>query len=162
MNPLYLLAILSICNPFIQIILPETEHKYETGIKLEDEKSFIANKIFIGTPIGIAVWRDRAVIQNCVFIGCDDEGIILLSDHNIVRNCFFFYCSDGIEMQWSCNNLIQSCYFFRNTHGIDAIQSDNNNNTLVNCVFYECSGTPIWYRQSNNNTEIDCTIIDRN
>lgn len=134
-----------------EIVTAETDFKYETRITLIRDGEIVQNRTFIDIPIGIAVWASNTCIENCTFIGCDDEGIVFFfsSGNNIVKNCVFYQCCDGIELQGSCNNSFINCVFLNNSHaGVDGLRYSNNN-SFFNCVFYG-NVMGVYFRESEN------------
>jgi len=145
-------------NPANNLITSQTGFKYETGIRIIEDGQTVKNKTFIDIPIGIAVWGSMAIIENCTFINCSDEGIVFfeMSHNNTVRNCVFYICVDGIELQRSCNNTFWNCDFIENSHaGVDAILGSNNDNDFYNCGFYD-NYMGIYSYDSYSNRIINC------
>ena len=150
---------------------------YTTGLRISGDRSKILNCNFYDNPIGIAIFSNENIINNCSFRNCRDEGIALIGtktsncDFNIISNCTFFNNCDGMELQYSSNNKIENCSIFNNSHtGIDAIISSNNNNIINNCKIYNNNVNGIYLSDSYNNLIISCffwgnkngDIIDKN
>ncbi|EMR75194.1 Right handed beta helix region [Thermoplasmatales archaeon SCGC AB-540-F20] len=95
---------------------------YTTGVKIIASQTAIEDCTVFDTPVGIAVWSSKNTISNCIFYGCEDEGIAFLGsatsncNDNLVTNCVFYDNCDGIELQYSSNNVISYCEFYDNTH----------------------------------------------
>lgn len=133
--------------PRYEFVHGETNELYEYGIKLTENNSIVTNRIFKDIRIGIAVFSSNNVIENCVFINCSDEGVVLLrhGTNNTIRNCRFVDCCDGIEIQNTFNH-IHNCKFIDNYHaGID-ILSLNSKNYISNCEFTGCNTFEIYRR----------------
>ena len=140
---------------------------YSTGVKIIAENSKINNCNIYDTPIGIAVFSNDNIIDNCYFWNCKDEAIALIGtkiskcDFNIISNCTFYNNCDGIELQYSSNNTIDNCSIYDNSHsGIDAILSSNNGNIIKNCEIYNNLVNGIYLSSSSNNTIIKCNLWD--
>ena len=140
---------------------------YSTGIKVSADKTTISNCNIFNTPVGIALWSSNNIISDCLFWGCDDEGIAFLGspsnkcDNNIVSNSEFFNNCDGIELQYSSNNRISSCKFYDNSHaGIDAIGKSNNNNVITDCELSNNKAFGIFFANSNDNTISKCDFSE--
>jgi parallel beta-helix repeat protein len=140
---------------------------YTTGIKITAPRTIITQCNIYDTPVGIAIWSSQNTIQNCVFRGCQDEGIVLLGNpnHNCVENRIetskFYGNCDGIELQYASYNFISNCIFYENSHAaIDAIGSDNNDNTISNCEFDNNDGFGIYLSKSTGNSIIKSSFIE--
>jgi parallel beta-helix repeat protein len=140
---------------------------YTTCVKISASSTTIQNCSFHATPIGIAIWNSTNTISGCDFIGCDDEGIVLLGttktpcSNNTITSCTFHENCDGIELQSARDNLIAFCTFTHNTHaGIDAIESNNNNNIISHCEFNNNQGFGLYLTGSTNNLITQCTFSD--
>ena len=138
---------------------------YTTGVKIIASHTTIEDCIVFDTPVGIAVWSSKNTISNCIFYGCEDEGIAFLGsstsdcNNNLVTNCIFYDNCDGIELQYSSNNVISYCEFYDNTHaGIDAIGSSNNNNIISHCDLYDNDVFGIYLSRSSGNQITQCMI----
>lgn len=138
---------------------------YTTGVKIIASQAAIEDCTLFDTPIGIAVWSSKITISNCIFYGCNDEGIAFLGsptsecNNNLVTNCVFYDNCDGIELQYSSNNVISYCEFYDNTHaGIDAIGSSNNNNIISHCDLYDNDVFGIYLSRSSGNQITECSI----
>jgi len=157
---LMLSLLLLICSlSLASYVTRESDFIYESGIDINEDNQIIENMVFYDIPIGIAVWSSNNLIANCTFIGCSDEGILLIGSNNVIDNCVFYGCVDGIELQKSSDNTIINCRFLNNTHaGIDAIRENNNNNNFISCLFY---GNPYgcFFKESENNRFIDCNFM---
>jgi parallel beta-helix repeat protein len=140
---------------------------YTTGVKISASNTTIQNCLFSDTPIGIAVWNSGNTISQCTFQRCTDEGIVLLGTEertcgdNTIITCLFSENCDGIELQHASTNQIISCSFTKNTHaGIDAIESDNNNNIISDCIFTHNRAFGLYLARSNQNLITHCTFTD--
>ena len=140
---------------------------YSTGVKITVSNTEIDDCNFFNTPIGIAVWSSENNIKNCVFKGCEDEGIALLGSkytechNNEILNCTFYDNCDGVELQYSSGNTISNCEFYENTHtGIDAIAKSNNNNVISDCKIYNNRVHGIYLSGSSDNKIINCEITE--
>jgi parallel beta-helix repeat protein len=140
---------------------------YTSGVRITSSHSRIIECFFYDNPIGITVWSSNNLIENCIFKGCSDEGIVLLGceyskcKNNQIINCVFYDNTDGIELQHSSNNIIINCEIYDNTHsGIDAIASSNNKNMIRNCRIYNNSVHGIYLSKSFDNKIIDCEIFN--
>lgn len=138
---------------------------YTSGVRICSSNSRIYNCNFYDNPIGIAIFSNKNIIENCVFWNCKDEGIALIGTNisncnfNKIMNCTFFNNCDGIELQYSSNNLIENCSIFNNTHtGIDAINKMNNGNIIRNCEINNNKVNGIYFSSSNDNKLISCNI----
>jgi len=138
---------------------------YTTGIRVLKDNVTIDQCIFQQTPIGISIWSNENTINNCSFIFCSDEGIVLLStaystaNHNVIKNCYFENNCDAIELQQSCYNTIKDCIMINNTHtGIDAIAKENNHNIISNCTIKNNRVHGIYFTHSKENKIINCVI----
>ncbi len=138
---------------------------YSNGISITSPKTEIRDCYIYDTPVGIAIWTSNNIIENCIFMGCKDEGIALIGssysdcNNNKIINCVFTENCDGIELQYSSNNKITNCKFYNNRHaGIDAITSSNNKNIISNCKIYNNDVYGIYLSSSSNNKIIDCLI----
>jgi parallel beta-helix repeat protein len=148
-------------------IMNQGEGLYTTGVKISVSNTTIKDCSFHDTPIGIAIWSARNTISNCVFQGCDDEGIVLLgtstlacTDNDII-SCLFSENCDGIELQYAANNQIDSCSFIRNTHaGIDAIESGNDYNIISGCTFTDNEAFGLYLARSSQNLITRCSFSD--
>jgi len=136
---------------------------YTTGIKVNADKTKILNCNIYENPIGIAIFSNENLIDNCMFWNCRDEGIALIGtkiskcDYNFITNCTFFNNCDGIELQFSSNNLIENCSIYNNSHsGIDAIISSNNKNLIKKCKIYDNTVNGIYLSSSFDNEIIKC------
>jgi len=140
---------------------------YTTGIKITSSGIKLENCLVENTPVGIAIWSSENIIENCSFIGCDDEGIALIGgttrkcERNQIKNCSFYSNCDGIELQYSSYNLITDCTFKENYHtGIDAIREENNNNTIAYCTITNNNVHGIYLSASSENKIIRCDITE--
>ncbi len=140
---------------------------YTTGIKVISSNVEIDACNIYETPVGIAVWSEKATIKNSEFRNCVDEGIAFLGwkghecNYNKVINCVFLDNCDGVELQYSSYNEIRDCRFINNTHtGIDAIASSNNNNKIINCEIKDNRVNGIYLSSSSDNEIIDCEITN--
>jgi parallel beta-helix repeat protein len=148
-------------------IMNQAAGLYTTGVKISASNTTIENCSFHDTPIGIAIWSAHNTISHCVFQGCDDEGIVLLGTStlectdNTITSCLFSENCDGIEFQYATYNQISSCSFIRNTHaGIDAIESDNNNNIISECIFTDNGAFGLYLARSAQNLITQCSFSD--
>lgn len=146
-------------------IMNHAEGLYTTGVKISAKNTTIEHCMFHDTPIGIAIWSGQNTISQCVFQGCDDEGIVLLGTsaiactNNTITSCIFSENCDGIELQYATHNQINSCSFFRNTHaGIDAIESNNNNNIISECTFTDNDAFGLYLARSSQNLITQCSF----
>jgi len=140
---------------------------YTTGIKITASHTTIQDCRITDTPVGIAVWSSYNTFEDCEFYRCEDEGIALLGsesmqcDANTMQRCTFENNGDGIELQHSSHNLIEECTFQHNAHaGIDGIGSQNDDNTIRECVISSNEGYGVYFAHSKGNTLEHCTIID--
>jgi parallel beta-helix repeat protein len=140
---------------------------YTTGVKISASNTTIQQCRFHDTPIGIALWSSTNTISGCDFTGCGDEGIVLLGTpttpctNNTITACTFYKNCDGIELQYATHNHITSCTFTENTHaGIDAIASDNNNNIISQCEFFDNQGFGLYLTRSSQNLITRCSFSD--
>jgi parallel beta-helix repeat protein len=138
---------------------------YSQGIRIVSSYNKISNCNIYDTPIGIAIWRSNNIIENCVFSGCNDEGIALLGsinnpvNNNTITNCIFYNNLDAIEIQYASGNTISNCEIYENTHsGINAIASNNNNNTISNCKIYDNGIHGIYFSHSKGNRIINSEV----
>jgi parallel beta-helix repeat protein len=138
---------------------------YTSGIRILSNHTTIDHCIIEDTPVGIALWTSLNTISNCLFLNCDDEGIVLLDtsyspcQYNSIINCTFLYNCDGIELQQSSYNIIYNCTMRFNTHsGIDAIRNNNDYNLISNCVICDNKVHGIYFAGSSNNRIISCCI----
>lgn len=138
---------------------------YPQAIKIASEYAKISECNIYDTPVGIAIWTDNNIIENCIFRGCKDEGIALLGskknpcNYNTISNCIFYENCDGIELQHSSGNTISNCEIYENTHsGIDAIASNNDKNTISNCNIYDNNVHGIYLSSSKENKILYCEI----
>ena len=138
---------------------------YTTAIRITADSITIQNCEIHDTPVGIAIWTSKNLIENCIFYRCQDEGIAFLGSQysncgtNEIINCIFHDNCDGIELQYSSNNKITNCEFYDNTHtGIDAISANNNQNIISNCEIYNNRVHGIYLAASSENQIIDCQI----
>ncbi len=134
-------------------------------MKIIASQTTIEDCTVFDTPVGIAAWSSKNTISNCIFYGCEDEGIAFLGsstsdcNNNLVTNCVFYDNCDGIELQYSSNNVISYCEFYDNTHaGIDAIGSSNNNNIISHCDLYDNDVFGIYLSRSSGNQITQCMI----
>jgi parallel beta-helix repeat protein len=148
-------------------IMNQAEGLYTTGVKISASNTTIESCSFHDTPIGIAIWSAHNTISHCVFQGCDDEGIVLLSTStlactdNTIISCLFSENCDGIELQYATHNQINSCSFIRNTHaGIDAIESNNDNNIISKCTFTGNGAFALYLARSSQNLITQCSFSD--
>jgi parallel beta-helix repeat protein len=148
-------------------IINKASGLYSTGIKIIAENSKIYNCNIYDNPIGIAIFSNNNIIDNCFFWNCKDEAIALIGtkiskcDFNIISNCTFYNNCDGIELQYSSNNTIDNCSIYNNSHsGIDAILSSNNGNIIKNCEIYNNKVNGIYLSSSSNNKIIKCNFWD--
>ena len=146
-------------------ITNEAPGLYPQGIKIVSDFTKITECNIYNTPVGIAVWTDNNIIENCVFRGCKDEGIALLGskhspcDYNTISNCVFYDNCDGIELQYSSYNTISDCKLYQNSHsGIDAIASNNNENIISNCEIYDNNVHGLYLSSSKDNKILNCLI----
>ncbi len=142
---------------------------YTTGVRISADNSKIYNCNLYDNPIGVAIFSNENIIDNCIFWNCKDEGIAMIGtkiskcDFNIISNCTFYNNCDGIELQFSSNNLIENCSIFNNSHtGIDAIVSSNNGNILKNCDIYNNKVNGIYISSSSYNEIISCSFWGNN
>jgi parallel beta-helix repeat protein len=140
---------------------------YSTGVKITSSNTEIDDCNFFDTPIGVAVWSSYNTIKNCVFKGCEDEGIALLGskytecNNNEILNCVFYDNCDGVELQYSSGNTISNCEFYDNTHtGVDAIAKSNDNNVISDCKIYNNRVHGIYLSASSDNKIINCEISE--
>lgn len=136
---------------------------YTTAVKISAEHTTLQNCTIQDTPIGVAIWSNNNTITDCRFIGCDDEGIVLLGSpttpcsNNTIASCVFSRNCDGIELQYASYTTITGCRFEHHTHaGIDAIHADNNHNTINDCVFTDNGAFGIYLHRSHYNVITDC------
>jgi len=148
-------------------IINHAEGLYTTGVKISASHTTIEDCSFHDTPIGIAVWSSQNTISQCVFQGCDDEGIVLLGTssvactNNTITACIFSENCDGIELQYATHNQINSCSFIRNTHaGIDAIESNNDYNQIYQCTFTDNDAFGLYLARSSQNLITQCSFSD--
>ena len=146
-------------------IMNQAEGLYTTGLKITASATTIQDCVFHDTPIGIAIWSSQNTIAQCIFQGCDDEGIVLLGTStspctdNTITSCIFTENCDGIELQYATHNQITSCDFNSNTHaGIDAIESNNDNNIISDCTFTANSAFGLYLARSSQNLIIQCSF----
>ena len=146
-------------------ITNEAPGLYTQAIKIASENTKISECNIYDTPVGIAVWTDNNIIEDCIFRGCKDEGIALLGsknnpcNYNTISNSVFYENCDAIELQYSSGNTISSCEIYENTHsGIDAIASNNNKNTISNCNIYNNDVHGIYLSSSKENKILNCEI----
>ena len=146
-------------------ITNEAPGLYPQSIKITSDDTKISNCNIYNTPVGIAIWSNYNIIENCVFRNCKDEGIALLGsknnpcDYNTISDCVFYDNCDAIELQYSSKNTISNCEIYENTHsGIDAIASNNNKNIISNCNIYDNDVHGIYLSSSKENKIIDCEI----
>lgn len=142
---------------------------YSSGVKITASDTLIDDCNIYDTPVGIAIWSSDNTIQNCLFQGCEDEGIALLGsqnsecNNNKILNCVFYDNCDGVELQYSSDNTIYNCEFYENTHtGIDAIAKSNDNNVISNCKIYNNIVHGIYLSGSSENQIINCQVSDNN
>ena len=135
---------------------------YTTGIKITATHVRIINCTIRNTPVGIAIWSDNILIENCIFENCDDEGIALLGSptrpikNTIIRNCTFINNCDGIEFQNAHYTTIQNCIFTNHTHAaIDAIGTYNSNTTIDSCEIHHSAVFDIYLANTENTTIAD-------
>jgi parallel beta-helix repeat protein len=140
---------------------------YASAIRITSSNIEIQNCNIFDTPVGIIIWTSNNIIDNCVFWGCEDEGIALIgtsySDckNNKIKNCIFRDNCDGVELQYSSKNIISNCDFYDNNHtGIDAIASSNNENIITNCRIYNNKVNGIYFSSSSDNEVNDCLIYE--
>ena len=140
---------------------------YSSGIRVISSNIEIYNCNIFDTPVGIVIWSSENKIENCYFLGCEDEGIALIGteysacNNNIISNCIFQNNCDGIELQYSSSNTIINCDFYENSHtGIDAIASSNNNNKILNCRIYNNEVHGVYFSSSSGNIVKDCLIFN--
>ena len=138
---------------------------YPQSIKIVADSNKISDCNIFDTSVGIAIWTNNNIIENCVFKGCRDEGIALLGsknnpcNYNTISNCVFYSNCDGIELQYSSENTISYCEIYENTHsGIDAIASNNNKNIISNCNIYSNNVHGIYLSSSKENKIVNCEI----
>jgi len=142
---------------------------YSSGVKIIASNILIDDCNIYNTPVGIAIWSSYNTIQNCVFRGCEDEGVALLGsknsecNNNKILNCIFYDNCDGVELQYASGNIISNCDFYENTHtGIDAIAKSNDNNIISNCKIYNNIVHGIYLSGSSENQIINCQVSDNN
>jgi len=140
---------------------------YASGIRIIGKETTLNNCKFLDTPIGVSIWSDSNIINNCLFINCSDEGIVLLStilstaNNNLIENCTFENNCDGIELQQSCNNTIKFCILNNNYHsGIDGISNNNNYNLILNCTITNNSVHGIYLTNSHDNLIKNCVFYN--
>ena len=138
---------------------------YSSGVKIIASNTLVDDCNIYDTPVGIAIWSSYNTIQNCVFKGCEDEGIALLGsqnsecNNNNILNCVFYDNCDGVELQYSSYNIISNCEFYENTHtGIDAVAKSNDNNIISNCKIYNNIVHGIYFSGSSENQLINCQV----
>jgi len=122
------------------IIVGVTGHKYECGMRADDDGAIISGYIFKDIAIGICVWASDTIIRDCLFINCKDEGIVLMptGNNNSIIDCIFIECCDGIELQQAHDSIILNCEFIRNWHaGIDIIGDPSYNTLITKCEFID-------------------------
>ncbi len=148
-------------------IMNHAEGLYTTGVKISAKNTTIEHCMFHDTPIGIAIWSGQNTISQCVFQGCDDEGIVLLGTsavactNNTITSCLFSENCDGIELQYASHNQINACDFNKNTHaGIDAIESNNNYNIISNCIFTDNQAFGLYLARSSQNRITHCSFTN--
>lgn len=136
---------------------------YTTAVKISAEHTILQNCTIQNTPIGVAIWSNQNSLTHCQFIGCEDEGIVLLGSittpcsNNTIASCVFSRNCDGIELQYASYTTITGCRFEHHTHaGIDAIHADNNHNTINDCVFTDNQACGIYLHRSHYNVITDC------
>jgi parallel beta-helix repeat protein len=144
-----------------ETITKKTDYMYECGIRITKENQIIKDKIFYDIPIGIMIWCSNTLIENCDFINCSDEGIVIFTtNNNTIKNCTFYSCCDGVELQQSSNNIFIDCNFLDCYHaGIDGIKKSNDNNQFINCTFTD-NNMGVYFSQSENNMFVDCLFIN--
>ena len=142
---------------------------YSSGVKITASNNLIDDCNIYDTPVGIAIWSSYNTIQNCVFKGCEDEGIALLGsqssecNNNKILKCVFYNNCDGVELQYSSFNTISDCKFYENTHtGIDAVAKSNDKNIISDCEIYNNNVHGIYFSGSSENQIINCRVIDNN
>jgi parallel beta-helix repeat protein len=140
---------------------------YTTGIKITASHASIQDCIIHDTPIGIALWSSQNTISHCTFVGCEDEGIVLLGTEtnpcttNTIASCSFHDNCDGIELQHATGNLITNCTFIQNTHaGIDAIQAGNTHNIIEHCSFIDNTAYGVYLSHSSYTLISGCRFYD--
>ena len=157
--------------PYVKIsnlsITNQGKGLYTTAIKITAPHTTIQDCTIHDTPVGIALWSSHNTITRCSFIGCDDEGIVLLGTetnpctNNTITSCLFQHNCDGIELQHAQENLITNCMFIKNTHaGIDAIQAKNNHNTISHCTFIDNAAFGLYLSHSTDNLITDCVFTE--
>lgn len=148
-------------------IMNQAAGLYTTGLKITASHTIIEDCMFHDTPIGIALWSSQNMIAQCVFQGCNDEGIVLLGtssiacSNNTITSCIFSENCDGIELQYATHNQINSCDFHRNIHaGIDAIESNNDHNIISDCTFTDNNAFGLYLARSAQNLITQCVFSD--
>lgn len=145
----------------LEVITRKTHYLYEYGISVDNPLQLVEDKVFFDIPIGIRVFSSRNVIRQCIFINCDDEGIVLFSNYNLIIDCYFYNCCDGVELQKSSFNFFINCTFENCYHaGIDGIIHSNNNNWFVNCKFINNTVFDVYFHNSICNHFIGCRGIE--
>jgi len=134
---------------------------YSSGVKIIASNTLISNCNIYNVPVGVAIWSSNNTIQNCIFKGCTDEGIIILGDHNKILSCIFHKNGDGIELQHSSFNIISNCEFYENMHsGIEAVSKSNNKNIILNCKIHNNNVHGIYFLSPGVNIILNCRITD--
>jgi parallel beta-helix repeat protein len=130
-------------------------------IELEENTEIITSQSDFRYETGIRITEKGQKIKNRVFVDIP-IGIAVWKPGTTIDNCTFINCSDEgiVFFNMSHNNTVRNCVFYQCVDGIEMQSSSNN--TFYNCVFIENSHAAIdaIHGSNNNNTFHNCVFYE--